>query len=51
MVDCNIVLSESIAAAAQQFGLALYESLVRSHERLANQNYIVDKTSIAFNSK
>lgn len=52
IVDCKIVLSESIAYAAQQFGLALYDSLAKSHERLANQaGYIIDKTSIRFNSK
>lgn len=52
MVDCNIILNESIAYAAQQFGIALYDSLSRSQERLANQaNYIIDKNSIRFNSK
>lgn len=52
IIDCNIVLSDSIAYAAQQFGIALYESLTKSHERLANQpNYIIDKSSIRFNSK
>ena len=52
IVDCSILLSESITYAAQQFGIALYESLSKSHERLANQaNYVIDKTSIRFNSK
>lgn len=52
IIDCNIVLSESIAYAAQQFGIALYDSLAKSHERLANQpGYIIDKNSIRFNSK
>lgn len=52
MVDCNIILNESIAYAAQQFGLALYVSLSRSQDRLANQvNYIIDKNSIRFSSK
>lgn len=52
LVECNIVLSESIAYAAQQFGIALYESLQRSNERLANlAGYLIDKNSIKFNSK
>lgn len=52
MVDCNIILSDSIAYAAQQFGIALYDSLAKNHERLANQpNYLIDKNSIRFNSK
>lgn len=46
------MLTESIAYAAQQFGIALYDSLTKSQERLANQvNYIIDKNSIRFNSK
>lgn len=52
IVECNIVLSESITSAAQQFGLALYDSLLKSHGRLANQpGYIIDRNSIKFNSK
>lgn len=52
MVDCQIILSDSITYAAQQFGIALYDSLFKSAERLANQaNFIIDKNSIRFNSK
>lgn len=52
MVDCNIVLSDSIVYAAQLFGVALYDSLAKSGEKLANQaSFIVDKNSIRFNSK
>lgn len=52
LVECNIVLAESITYAAQQFGIALYDSLTKSNERLANQqSYLIDKNSIKFNSK
>lgn len=52
MVNCNIILSESIAYAAQQFGLALYNSLGNSRELLAGQTgYLIDKNSIKLNCK
>ena len=51
-MDCNIILSDSIAYAAQLFGVALYNSLIKSNERLANQaSFVIDKNSIRFNSK
>lgn len=52
IVDCNIILRDSIAYAAQLFGVALYDSLAKSNEKLANQaSFIIDKNSIRFNSK
>lgn len=52
LVDCNIVLSNSIPYAAQQFGFALYDALAKSQDRLANQSgFVIDKNSIRFNSK
>lgn len=51
-MNCNIILSESIPSAAQQFGLALYNSLGASQELLAGQaGYLIDKNSIKLNCK
>lgn len=52
VVNCNIILNESVGYAAQQFGLALYMSLSGSRELLAGQTgYLIDKNSIKLNCK